>query len=122
MKVERIPIFPNRTRALAAFIKCRYCGGEMVQVSAKDGGCYGCCKAKRDGCDNKLRISGQGVEAVILDDLKEKFLTAKGLKHADELVLEGLAGAIDCSLANAHPIRTCTYFVAHTSIQAISLL
>ena len=129
MKVERGYFFPNRTRALAGFIKCRYCGGEVVQVSAKDRECYGCQNAKKESCDNTLLMSGRGVETVILNDLKEKFLTTQGLKCADKLALKDVLEMTELKplpretlLANGHSIKNCSYYVGYTSIQTLSLL
>jgi hypothetical protein len=124
MKVEQGRIFSSYTCALAGFIKCRYCGAEVVQISAKNRGYYGCCNAKEQSCDNKLLISSKVVEAVILNDLKEKFLTPESFKHADEVPLKGLSESTseESLLANAHPTKSCSYYVAYTSIQAIALL
>jgi hypothetical protein len=93
-------------------------------TSAKNRGYYGCCNAKEQSCDNKLLISGKGVEAVILNDLKEKFLTPENLKHAGEVSLKGLLESPvgESLLANAYPAKSSSYYVAYTSIQAIALL
>jgi hypothetical protein len=129
MKVAKSHIFSNPIHALASLIKCRYCEGEVVQVSSKDGGYYGCYNAKRESCNNKLLISWKLVEAIIINDLKEKFLTVESFKYIDKLVLKGLLGAIEfepiekrCRLVNAQLIKSCSYYVAHTSVQTLALL
>jgi hypothetical protein len=129
MKVSKSHIFSNPIHALARLIKCEYCDGEMVQVSARGKEYYGCCNAKTESCTNKLRISRSQVEAIILNDLKEKFLTVENLKSIDALALKGLPEAIELDpirgeslLANAQFIKSCSYYVAHTSIQTVALL
>jgi hypothetical protein len=129
MEVERGYFFPNRIRALASFIKCRYCGGEVVQVSAKAKGCYGCCNAKKETCENTLLISVRGVEAIILNDLKEKFLTTQSLECADKPALEAEYGMTESEpkpekppSAHAQPTEISSYYVSHTSIQTVALL
>src|SRR5271163_35520 len=124
MKVEQGRVFSNYTCALAGFIKCRYCGAEVVQISAKNRGYYGCCNAKEQSCDNKLLISSKGVEAVILNDLKEKFLTPENFKRVGKVPLKSLLESTvgESLLASAYPINSGSYYVAYTSIQAIALL
>lgn len=67
----------------------------MMYFSAKGGVRYGCSNAKSKSCNNKLRISRSQVEAMILNDLKEKFLTAESFRYVDEWVLKELARAIE---------------------------
>lgn len=100
-----------------------------MYFSTKGGGCYGCSNAKSKSCNNKLRISRSQVEAIILNDLKEKFLTAESLKCVDEWVLKELARTIELAslqgkgaLEHAQLIQMGSYYVAYTSIQAITLL
>jgi len=75
MKVARSQFFSSPIRALAGLIKCKCCEAAIVQVSAKGGGYYGCYNAKGESCDNKQWLSRTQVGAIILNDLKEKFLT-----------------------------------------------
>lgn len=100
-----------------------------MYLSTKGGGCYGCSNAKSKSCNNKLRISQSQVEAMILNDLKEKFLTAESLKYGDAWVLKELARTVElayvqgkCALAHAQLIQMGSYYVAYTSIQTIALL
>ncbi len=85
-KTQRSYIHANQTHALAGLIKCKCCDGAMVQVSGKGGGYYGCYNAKRKSCTNKLMIPRKRVEAIILNDLREKFLTVENLKYIYENV------------------------------------
>jgi len=121
MRVNRSHIFSNSTRALVDLIKCKCCDGMMIQVSGRAGGYYGCYNAKRESCDNKLLISRRQVEVIILNDLKEKFLTMESVKHMDELLLKDLLKTLELEPA-AQLIKNCSYYVAHTSIQTIALL
>ncbi len=84
-------IYANPTHALAGLIKCKSCNGAMVQVSGKGGGYYGCYNAKRKSCSNKLLIPRKRVEAIILNDLKEKFLTVENLKYIYASVEKAIA-------------------------------
>lgn len=129
MKASRSCIFSNSMHALAGLIRCKCCDGVLVQVSIKRGGYYGCDNARKHSCKNKLRLSRRGVEAIILNDLKEKFLTVQSLEYADELVLEDLLGVIELepvlgkrSLTHVKSLIVGWYYVTHTSIQSIALL
>ncbi len=129
MKDAKNHLFSNPICALADLIKCRYCDGAMMYFSAKGGVRYGCSNAKSKNCNNKLRISRSQVEAMILNDLKEKFLTAESLKFIDEWVFKELARTIELAivqekgtLPHAQLIQMGSFYVAYTSIQAIALL
>lgn len=124
MKVAKSNIFSNPILALAGLIKCKCCDAAIMQISAKGEGYYGCSNARRENCNNKQRISRHQVEAIILNDLKEKFLTAENLRHMGELVriveLEPTPGKY--LIVHAQPIKISSYYVAHTSIQTVALL
>jgi hypothetical protein len=109
MKIAKSQIFSNPICALAGLIKCKCCDATIEQVSTEGGGYYGCRNAKGESCDNKQQISRSQVEAIILNDLKEKFIT-----------LEFVAGQY--STPHAQSITTSSYYVAHTSIQTVALL
>lgn len=66
---------------LAGLLKCKCCGGAMVQVSGKGSGYYGCYNNKRKTCSNKLTIGRTRVEKHILEHLKGQLLTAENLKY-----------------------------------------
>ncbi|MCH9634264.1 MAG: hypothetical protein S4CHLAM7_10100 [Chlamydiae bacterium] len=66
---------------LAGLLRCKHCGGAMVQVSGKGGGYYGCYNNKRKTCSNKLMIQRKKAEAHILQNLNERILTAENLKY-----------------------------------------
>ncbi len=79
---------------LAGLLKCKACAGAMVQVSGKGGGYYGCYNNKRKTCSNKLMIQRKKAEPHILQNLKERILTAENLKY----VYENLEKEINKSL------------------------
>lgn len=74
-------IYSNPTHVLASLIKCKCCDSAIVQVGGKGGGYYSCYNAKRKTCNNKLMIPKKRIEAIILNDLKEKFLTVENLQY-----------------------------------------
>ena len=127
MKVARSQIFSNPIRALAGLIKCKCCDATIMQVSARDGGYYGCNNYKREICDNKQQLSKAQVEAIILNDLKEKFLTSKSFKSMS--ALKGLLRELELDIAprkhspaSAQSNLTSLYYVSHTSIQTVALI
>jgi hypothetical protein len=127
MRVARSQIFSNPIRALAGLIKCKCCDATIMQVSARDGGYYGCNNAKGKFCDNKQQLSKAQVVAIILNDLKEKFLTTKNLKSMS--ALKGLLRELELDIiprkhssASVQPNLTSLYYVSHTSIQTVALL
>ncbi len=95
-------IHSNTTHFLAGLIRCRNCNGAVVEISGKGGGCYGCDNAKRKACKNKLLIPRKRIETIIIDDLKEKFLTSENLRYIYD--------------------ESRSYFVPHTNIQILALL
>ncbi len=74
-------IHTSPNHLLSGLLKCKCCGGAMVQVSGKGGGYYGCYNNKRKTCTNKLMIQRKKVEEIILDHLKNQLLTAENLKY-----------------------------------------
>jgi hypothetical protein len=90
----------NQTHFLAGLIRCRTCDGAIVQTSSKGGEYYECSNAKRKACNNKLLVPRKRIETIIINDLKEKFLTAE----------------------NGKIIESRSYYVPHTNIQILALL
>ena len=80
---------------LAGLLKCKCCGGAMVQISGKSGGYYGCYNYKRKTCTNKLIIPRKKVEQYILQALKEKLLTAENLKYIFENIEREVAKSLN---------------------------
>jgi len=84
-------IHSNPTHLLAGLLKCKSCGGAIVQICGKNGGYYGCYNAKRKTCNNKLTIQRKRLEAIFLQSLKEKFLTAENIKYIFDNVEKAIA-------------------------------
>lgn len=80
---------------LAGLIRCKNCDGIIVQISGKDGRYYGCYKAKRKSCNNKLWIPRKQIEIIILNDLAEKFLTVENLTYIYENVKKIIAKTLE---------------------------
>lgn len=78
---------------LSGLMKCNSCGGAIVLISGKGGGYYGCYNAKRKTCQNTLLVPRKRVEKIIINELKEKILTADNLeyvyKNVEKLAAEG---------------------------------
>ena len=74
-------IHSNPTHLLSGMLRCKSCGGAMVQVSGKSGGYYGCYNAKRKTCNNTLKISRKRVEKIIIENLKSKILTSDNIEY-----------------------------------------
>jgi len=88
-------VHSNPTHLLSGLLKCKCCQGAMVQISGKAGGYYGCYNNKRKTCTNKLLISRKRVEAILLKELQEKFLTAENLKYVYQNVEKTIAKSLN---------------------------
>jgi len=74
-------IYSNPKHLLAGLLKCKCCGGAIVQISGKGGGYYGCYNAQRKTCKNKLLIPRKRVETILINDLKSKILTPENIEY-----------------------------------------
>jgi len=87
-------IHSNPTHLLTGLMRCKSCGGAIVQISGKGGGYYGCYNTKRKTCNNKLLVSRKRVEIAIISELKERLLTVENLeyvyKNVEKLVKKGM--------------------------------
>lgn len=88
-------IHSNPTHLLAGLLKCKSCGGAIVQVCGKSGGYYGCYNAKRKTCSNKLTVQRKRLETILLNTLKEKFLTAENVKYVFDNVEKTIAETLN---------------------------
>ena len=88
-------IHSNPTHLLAGLLKCKSCGGAIVQVCGKSGGYYGCYNAKRKTCTNKLTIKRKRLESILLNALKENFLTAENVKYIFGKVEKTIAATLN---------------------------
>jgi len=121
VKASRDHIFSNSIRALAGLIKCKYCNGVIEPFSVKAGVYYICYNSKKENCSNKFKISGEQVEAIILDDLKEKYVTPQRFKSETRLMQKKIRKAINLR-SSPEPRIIDSYYVTYTSIQSIGLL
>lgn len=78
----------------SGLMKCNSCGGAIVLVSGKGGGYYGCYNSRRKTCNNSLFASRKRIEENIINELKDKILTADNLeyvyKNVEKLAAQGL--------------------------------
>lgn len=93
-------IHSNPTHLLSGMLRCKSCGGAMVQVSGKSGGYYGCYNAKRKTCNNTLKISRKRVEKIIIENLKSKILTSDNIEYVYKNIEKHVAKTPLCQ-------RTC---------------
>jgi hypothetical protein len=74
-------------------MKCNTCGEAIVLISGKGSGYYGCYNARRKTCGNSLLIPHKRIEEIIINELKEKILTAENLeyvyKKVEKIATEG---------------------------------
>jgi len=87
-------VHTSPTHLLSGLMKCNACGGAIVLISGKGSGYYGCYNARRKTCQNTLLIPRQKIETAIIEELKERILTAENLeyvyKNVERLASEGL--------------------------------
>lgn len=80
-KKQKSYFHTNPNHLFAGLMKCHCCDGAMTLVSGKGSGYYGCYNAKRKTCKNKLLISRNKVEKIILGALKEKLLISENIEY-----------------------------------------
>lgn len=85
----------NPTHLFSGLLKCKVCGGAMVQVSGKGNGYYGCYNQRRKSCSNKLLVSRNRLERILIESLKEKFLTVENLKYIFDNVEKTVAQSLN---------------------------
>ena len=95
----RVTHFP--THLLSGAMSCGECGCRMRLVSGKKGGYYGCGKAARRACDNRMRVSRRLAEKVIVGAVQERIVQAEPLRYVIQSVekevrkqYEGVPGTI----------------------------
>ncbi len=86
-------IHTSPNHLFSGLMKCNACGGAIVLVSGKGSGYYGCYNARRKTCNNMLLIPRKRIEETIINELKEKILTAENLeyvyKKVEKIAAEG---------------------------------
>ena len=73
-QASRVLVYPRQLLSGAMF--CAKCGGSIGEVSGRKGGYYGCVKARRSICDNRLLVRRKKAERVILTSLRDRIRCA----------------------------------------------
>ncbi len=66
---------------LSGAMVCGVCGATIVKVSGKGGGYYGCHRAAKHGCDNRIIVRKSVVEKVILGELTNRLSNTDSLSY-----------------------------------------
>ena len=66
---------------LSGAMICGTCGATIVKVSGKGGGYYGCHRAAKHGCDNRIIVRKSVVEKVILGELTNRLSNTDSLAY-----------------------------------------
>ena len=66
---------------LSGAMVCGTCGATIVKVSGKGGGYYGCHRAAKHGCDNRIIVRKSVVEKVILGELTNRLSNTDSLAY-----------------------------------------
>ncbi|GAM10053.1 recombinase [Geobacter sp. OR-1] len=90
-QVSKVHTFPHEL--LSGAMVCDVCGNTIGKVTGKGGGYYGCMKAVRGGCTNKLMVRKSIVEPIIMGELAKllnntemlKFIMTKVEKYVKEM-------------------------------------
>ena len=72
-------IYPKEL--LSGAMVCGTCGAMIVKVSGKGGGYYGCHRAAKHGCDNRIIVRKSVVEKVILGELTNRISNTDSLSY-----------------------------------------
>ena len=88
-QASRVLVYPRQLLSGAMF--CAKCGGSIGEVSGRKGGYYGCVKARRSICDNRLLVRRKKAERVILTSLRDRILNPDSIEY----VLQKVKGELD---------------------------
>lgn len=88
-------IHTSPSHLLSGLMKCNSCGGAIVLISGKGSGYYGCYNARRKTCNNTLLIPRTRIEEKIINELKEKILTAENLEYVYKQVEKAAAAGFN---------------------------
>ena len=66
---------------LSGAMTCGICGATIVKVSGKGGGYYGCHRAAKHGCENRIIVRKTVVERVILGELSRRLSNTDSLAY-----------------------------------------
>ena len=62
----------NPAHLLSGSMKCSSCGSTITQVSGKSGGYYGCLRAQKGACSNKVIVRRTLTEKIILEEVSQR--------------------------------------------------
>ncbi len=69
------------THLFSGALVCGSCEGGITQVSGKNGGYYGCLRASKGACENKLLVPRKRVEERIIEALAERIQDTEHLSY-----------------------------------------
>src|SRR5678815_725637 len=70
---------------------CSVCGGSVVKVSGKGSGYYGCLRAARRACENRLLVRRSLVERITLAAVRDRLSSREHLAYVLQRVRQELA-------------------------------
>jgi len=79
------------THLFSGAMACGTCGAAIAQVSGKGGGYYGCHRAAKGACDNRLLVRRKLAEDVILQALQERLSDPEHIRYVLERVEKEVA-------------------------------
>jgi site-specific DNA recombinase len=79
------------THLFSGSMICDSCGGGITQISGKSGGYYGCLRASKGGCENKLLVPRKRAEKIIVGAISERLQDADHLRYVLEQVEKEIA-------------------------------
>ena len=71
---------------LAGSMTCGTCGGNIIQVSGKNGGYYGCANARKKSCDNKVLVRRSLVEKIVVSEVRKQISAPEKIRYLLEKV------------------------------------
>ena len=74
------------THLLAGAMTCGSCGGNISQVSGKNGGYYGCANARKKSCDNKVLVRRSLVEKIVINEVRKQISSPEKIQYLLEKV------------------------------------
>jgi len=71
---------------LSGLLRCGQCGGAMGEVSGKAGGYYGCLRAPKNACRNRLLVRRRIVEKAVLQAIQGRLADTSAIQHVLQTV------------------------------------
>jgi site-specific DNA recombinase len=84
-----VSVYPQEL--LSGAMVCGVCGATIVKVSGKGGGYYGCHRAAKHGCENRIIVRKKVVERVILGELSNRLSNTDSLAYVFRRVQQMVA-------------------------------